>query len=126
MTYMEGRIFWDPTLPELTPGERAALYDDINRVIANLHSVDHAAIGLSEYGRTGHYLERQIARWSKQYLASETQPIEAMNRLIDWLPKHLPPAGTTSIVHADLRLETWLSTRPSHVSSHCSIGSSRH
>jgi len=108
MAHVEGRIFWDPTLPELTRAERAALYDDVNRVIAKLHDVDYTAVGLRDYGRAGHYLERQIARWSKQYVVSRTIPIEAMDRLIDWLPKRLPPAGTTSIVHGDLRLDNMI------------------
>ena len=82
--------------------------DDVNRVIAKLHDVDYTAVGLRDYGRAGHYLERQIARWSKQYVVSRTIPIEAMDRLIDWLPKRLPPAGTTSIVHGDLRLDNMI------------------
>ena len=91
MEHVEGRIFWDPTLPQLTRDERSAVYDDMNRVVAKLHQVDYAAIGLGDYGRPGHYLERQIAVWSRQYLASQTRPIDAMERLIGWLPKHLPP-----------------------------------
>ena len=120
MAHVEGRIFWDPTLPELTRAERAALYDDVNRVIAKLHDVDYTAVGLRDYGRAGHYLERQIARWSKQYVASRTLPIEAMDQLIDWLPKRLPPAGTTSIVHGDLRLDNMI-FHPSE--PHCSLSS---
>ncbi len=108
MSYIEGRIFWDPTLPELSRDERAAVYDDVNRVIARLHDVDYAAAGLAEFGRSGNYLERQVARWSKQYLASQTEPIEAMERLIEWLPKHLPPARATSLVHGDLRLDNMI------------------
>jgi aminoglycoside phosphotransferase (APT) family kinase protein len=108
MAHVEGRIFWDPTLPELSRPERAAVYDDMGRVVANLHSVDYVRLGLADYGRPGHYLERQIGRWSKQYLASQTQPIEAMDRLIDWLPRHLPPAGATALVHGDLRLDNMI------------------
>jgi aminoglycoside phosphotransferase (APT) family kinase protein len=78
MSYVEGRIFWDPTLPELSHDERAAVYDDVNRVIARLHDIDYATAGLAEFGRPGNYLERQVARWSKQYLAAQTEPIEAM------------------------------------------------
>jgi aminoglycoside phosphotransferase (APT) family kinase protein len=105
MGYVGGRIFWDPTLPNLQPTERAALYDDINRVIAALHRLDPAALGLSDYGRPGDYLARQIARWSKQYAASATQPCEAMDRLIDWLPSHIPGGETVSLVHGDLRVD---------------------
>jgi aminoglycoside phosphotransferase (APT) family kinase protein len=108
MSYIEGRIFWDPTLPELSRDERAAVYDDVNRVIARLHDVDYAAAGLAEFGRAGNYLERQLARWSKQYLASQTEPIEAMERLIEWLPRHLPPARATALVHGDLRLDNMI------------------
>jgi aminoglycoside phosphotransferase (APT) family kinase protein len=105
MTYIAGRIFWDPTLRDLEREQRQALYDDMNRVIAELHRIDPLAIGLGDYGRPGHYLERQVRRWTKQYLASQTGPIEAMDRLIGWLPKHLPSPGATSIVHGDLRLD---------------------
>lgn len=105
MTHIEGRTFWDARLPDLSHDDRAAVFDEMNRVIAALHRIDPAAVGLANYGRPGRYLERQVARWSKQYLASETAPIEAMNRLIDWLPKHLPESGVTSIVHGDLRLD---------------------
>jgi aminoglycoside phosphotransferase (APT) family kinase protein len=105
MNYVAGRIFWDPALPELQRDQRQALYDDMNRVVAKLHCVDPLSVGLSDYGRPGRYLERQVARWTKQYLASQTQSIEAMNRLIDWLPKRLPPDSATSIVHGDLRLD---------------------
>jgi aminoglycoside phosphotransferase (APT) family kinase protein len=105
MAYIEGRTFWNSTLPDLSREDRGAIFDEMNRVIAALHSIDPAAVGLADYGRPGRYLERQVARWSKQYLASESQPIEAMNRLIDWLPKHLPQLGATSIIHGDLRLD---------------------
>ena len=90
MEFVEGRVLWDQSLPGMTPAERGAIYDEMNRVIAALHSVDVDAIGLADYGKPGNYFERQIGRWSKQYEASETEPIEAMDRLIDWLPKHIP------------------------------------
>jgi aminoglycoside phosphotransferase (APT) family kinase protein len=93
MEHVEGRIFWDPTLPTVTPAERAAIYDDMNRVIARLPGVDIAAIGLSDFGRPGHYLERQIGRWSKQYLASQTHVIEPMLRLIEWAAQASSAAG---------------------------------
>jgi aminoglycoside phosphotransferase (APT) family kinase protein len=105
MDFMPGRAFMDPALPELAASERAALYDDVNRVIAALHSVDYAAIGLADYGRPGNYFERQIGRWSKQYRASETATIAAMDALIEWLPQHVPPGDDTSIVHGDFRLD---------------------
>jgi len=105
MTHIEGRTFWDARLPDLSRDDRAVVFDEMNKVIAALHRIDPATVGLANYGRPGRYLERHVARWSKQYLASETQPIEAMNRLIDWLPKHLPAPGVTSIVHGDLRLD---------------------
>jgi aminoglycoside phosphotransferase (APT) family kinase protein len=105
MEYIEGRILWDPTLPGMTPAERAAHYDELNRVIAALHRVDFVAVGLGDFGRIGHYIERQIARWSKQYEAGSAEPIASMARLIEWLPRHLPPGDETSIVHGDYRLD---------------------
>jgi aminoglycoside phosphotransferase (APT) family kinase protein len=108
MDLVEGRVFWQQDLPGATNAERSAVYDEMNRVIAALHEVDHAAVGLEGFGRIGHYLERQIARWSKQYLASETEPIPEMNRLIDWLPAHIPPGDETTIVHGDYRLDNMI------------------
>ena len=105
MAHVEGRVLWDPTLPGMRPDERAAIFDDMNRVIALLHGVDINSVGLADFGRGANYLPRQIGRWSKQYLESQTEPIEAMNRLIEWLPAHVPPGGTTTIVHGDLRLD---------------------
>jgi aminoglycoside phosphotransferase (APT) family kinase protein len=109
MEYVEGRVLWDQTLPGMTPAERGAIYDEMNRVIAALHKVDYAARGLAGYGKPGNYFERQIGRWSKQYQASVTQPITEMDRLIDWLPAHIPASardeGLTSIVHGDYRLD---------------------
>ncbi|MEP7182686.1 MAG: phosphotransferase [Betaproteobacteria bacterium] len=105
MEYVEGRILWDPTLPGMTPGQRAAHYDELNRVIAALHRVDYAAVGLGEFGRTGAYIARQVARWSKQYEAAGAERISAMDRLIEWLPQHIPDADETAIVHGDYRLD---------------------
>ncbi len=105
MEYVEGRVFWDQSLPDMAAPERAAIYDEMNRVIAALHKVDYAAIGLADYGKPGNYFARQIGRWSKQYRASETEKIEAMDNLIAWLPEHIPPGEETSIVHGDYRLD---------------------
>jgi aminoglycoside phosphotransferase (APT) family kinase protein len=106
MEYLDGRIFWDPRLPEIdSAGERTAMYQSMNAVIAVLHGVDYGAVGLGDFGRPGNYMGRQIARWSRQYRASETAPITAMDRLIDWLPQHLPPEGAPAIVHGDYRLD---------------------
>jgi aminoglycoside phosphotransferase (APT) family kinase protein len=105
MEYVEGRVLWDQSLPGMERAERAAIYAELNRVIAALHQVDYAAIGLADYGKPGNYLERQIGRWSRQYRASETEKIEAMERLIEWLPRHLPAGDETSIVHGDYRLD---------------------
>ncbi len=105
MQYVEGRIWWDPRLQDLRTDQRAAVFDEMNRVIATLHQVDYEARGLGDYGKTGAYMERQIGRWSKQYLAAETQPIEAMHQLIEWLPKHRPDDDASSIVHGDFRLD---------------------
>jgi aminoglycoside phosphotransferase (APT) family kinase protein len=105
MEMVEGRILWDPQLPGISQSERGAIFDEMNRVIAALHSVDYQAIGLGEYGKPGNYFARQIARWTKQYQASETEKIEAMNKLIEWLPQHIPAGDETSIVHGDYRLD---------------------
>jgi aminoglycoside phosphotransferase (APT) family kinase protein len=105
MDYVEGRLFWDPRLPDLRPSERAGIFDSMNATIAALHSIDPNSIGMSDFGRPGNFLARQIARWSKQYRASETEPIDSMERLIEWLPKHLPPEGERRIVHGDYRLD---------------------
>jgi aminoglycoside phosphotransferase (APT) family kinase protein len=108
MAYVEGRVFWDPTLPELGRDERGRVYDAMNAVIARLHTIDYPAIGLSDYGKSGNYVARQIDRWTKQYRASETERIEAMDRLIEWLPQNVPPDDTTSIVHGDYRLDNMI------------------
>ena len=105
MEFVAGRVLWDPALPGMTPAQRGEIFDEMNRVIARLHCVDYAAIGLADYGKAGNYFERQIGRWSKQYRASETESIEAMDKLIDWLPKHIPAGDETSIVHGDYRLD---------------------
>lgn len=105
MDYVQGRIFWDPRLPGIAPQERRALFEEMNRVIAALHSVDYEKIGLTDYGKAGNYFVRQIDRWTKQYRAAETETIDAMNNLIDWLPKHIPADDDTSIVHGDYRID---------------------
>jgi aminoglycoside phosphotransferase (APT) family kinase protein len=105
MEHLDGRIFWDQRLPGVAPDERGAMFQSMNRVIADLHSIDYAALGLEDFGRPGNYMARQIARWSRQYRASETVKQPAMDALIDWLPAHLPPEGTPSIVHGDYRMD---------------------
>ncbi len=105
MDHVECRLFWDPTLPDLPAPERARVYDSMNDAIARLHQVDYAAIGLADFGRPGNYFARQIDRWTKQYRASETEPIVAMDRLIEWLPGHIPGGDETVIVHGDYRLD---------------------
>lgn len=109
MEFMDGRVLWDQALPGMAPAERGAIYDEMNRVIAALHSVDVGAVGLADYGKPGNYFERQIGRWSKQYLASITEPIAEMDRLIEWLPAHIPPGARDDtqvrVVHGDFRLD---------------------
>ncbi|MGZ5205477.1 MAG: phosphotransferase family protein [Caldimonas sp.] len=109
MEFVAGRVLWDQSLPAYDPPARAAIYDEMNRVIAALHSVDPAAVGLADYGKPGNYFERQIGRWTKQYQASITEPIEAMDRLIEWLPAHIPASARddsrVSVVHGDYRLD---------------------
>ena len=110
MAFVEGRIFWDPALPEAASAqERAALYDAMNGVLAALHDVDVAAVGLADFGRPGSYFERQITRWSGQYRASETARIETMERLIDWLERNMvADDGRISLVHGDYRLDNMI------------------
>lgn len=105
MDFVDGRVFWDPRLPDLSRDARGAVFDSMNETIAALHNVDPAAVGLGDYGRAGNFVSRQISRWSKQYRASETEEIAAMDRLIDWLPRHLPAEGETRIVHGDYRMD---------------------
>jgi aminoglycoside phosphotransferase (APT) family kinase protein len=111
MEMVEGRIIWDQQLPQSDPAERAAIYSEMNRVIAALHKIDVDKIGLSDYGKPGNYFERQISRWSKQYRASETEKIAEMENLIDWLPSNIPidPQGEpVGLVHGDFRLDNMI------------------
>ena len=115
MEFMQGRVLWDQALPGMTPPQRGEIYDEMNRVIAALHSVKFADRGLAGYGKPGNYFDRQIGRWSKQYKASAdgagpmSQPIPEMERLVEWLPAHIPAAARdeskVSIVHGDYRLD---------------------
>jgi aminoglycoside phosphotransferase (APT) family kinase protein len=105
MGFVEGRVFWEPHLPASNPAGRAAIYDAANATIARLHSFDPAKIGLSDFGRGENYVARQVERWSKQYRTSQTDDIDDMERLIEWLPRHLPPAGPVRLVHGDFRLD---------------------
>ncbi len=105
MQHVEGRILWEQSLPGISNTERAAIYGEMNRVLARLHSVDIERAGLSDYGKAGNYFARQIGRWSKQYRASETGKVDAMDRLIDWLPQQIPPGDETTVVHGDYRMD---------------------
>jgi aminoglycoside phosphotransferase (APT) family kinase protein len=108
MDRVEGRIFWEPTLPGLEPAERGAIYDAMNTVLAALHRVDYRAVGLEDFGKPGNYFARQIHRWTQQYRLSEGDRIEAMERLIEWLPENIPPGDETSIVHGDYKLDNMI------------------
>lgn len=106
MSFESGRIFWDPALPELRREERDAYYEELIRILAALHDVDVQKVGLGDYGRPGNYYERQIGLWTKQYRAAETRHIEAMERLIEWLPANCPgDDGCVSLVHGDYRID---------------------
>ena len=109
MECVEGRVLWDQSLPGMLPAQRGQIYDEMNRVIAALHSVKFAERGLANFGKPGNYFERQIGRWSKQYTASITTPIPQMDQLMAWLPTHIPPMARdeslVSIVHGDYRLD---------------------
>jgi len=108
MAFVEGRVFWNPDMPGSNPAERAAVYDAMNATLARLHAFDPAAIGLENLGRGENYVARQVERWSKQYRASETEKVEAMENLIAWLPKNLPPAAPVRLVHGDYRLDNMI------------------
>jgi len=106
MSFEPGRIYWDPTLPELDAGQRGAIYGEMNRVLAALHDVDVTAVGLADFGRPGSYFERQISRWSGQYRATEIDPMPAMDKLIEWLPRNMPADdGKVSLIHGDYRID---------------------
>ena len=105
MDYLEGRIFRDPQLPGVAPLERAAIYDSMNDTLARLHNTDFNRLGLGDFGRSGNFFERQIARFTSQYRAAQTEDIPEMERLIEWLPHNIPPEDSVSIAHGDFRLE---------------------
>ena len=108
MEYVDGTVYWDHMLPKCSPEERALIYKNKNKVIASLHSVDYKKVGLEDYGKSGNYVARQVNTWTKQYLASETDNIDEMNKLIEWLPKNIPEDDETSIVHGDFRLDNMI------------------
>ena len=105
MDFVEGRIFWEANLPDASKEERTPLYHAMTDTLADLHMIDHEAAGLGDYGKTGNYFERQIGRWSKQYRGAETEKIEDMDALIDWLPTAIPQDNAVSIVHGDFRFD---------------------
>ncbi|MDP2086390.1 MAG: phosphotransferase family protein [Gemmobacter sp.] len=105
MGFVPGRVVHDPRMPGFSPADRALVFDDLNRVMAALHRIDPAEVGLGDYGRPGAYAARQIARWTKQYRASQIHPIPAMESLIEWLPRHAPEGNETRLVHGDYRLD---------------------
>jgi len=111
MSFVDGRVFWEPQMPGSNPAERAAVYDAMNATIARLHSFEPARIGLADFGKGENYVARQVERWSKQYRASETEKIEEMERMIEWLPSHIPPAGPVRLVHGDYRLDNLIVAR---------------
>lgn len=108
MEYVQGRVFWDARFPKQSPEERAALFSAMVQTLAALHKVNPSAVGLENYGRHGNYFARQVSIWSRQYRASETENIDSMNTLIDWLPEHIPDDETTTLVHGDFRLDNMI------------------
>lgn len=106
MEHVEGRIFRNPSLPDMASRkERFAIYDAMNETLARIHKVDWQAMGLGNYGKPGNYMIRQVGKWSKQYMASKTDPIQSMDNLMEWLPQNIPDDDRTTIVHGDFRLE---------------------
>jgi aminoglycoside phosphotransferase (APT) family kinase protein len=109
MEFIDGRVMWDPALPEMNAEQRTAIYNEMNRVLAALHSVDINTAGLSDYGKPGNYFERQLGRWSKQYRASETETIAEMEILLEWLPANMPADdGSVALAHGDFRLDNMM------------------
>ncbi|MEQ1754975.1 MAG: phosphotransferase family protein [Micropepsaceae bacterium] len=105
MECVEGRVLWEPQLPGMEPKQRFAIYDAMNDTLSKLHQTDFVKLGVEDFGRPGNYFSRQISRWGKQYVASETESIPAMNKLMEWLPQNIPPGERNSIVHGDYRLD---------------------
>ena len=108
MEMVEGRTIWDGSMPDLSPAERTAHYHQVVDTLARLHETDHTAAGLGEYGKPGNYFERQVARWTKQYRAAETERMEPVERLIEWLPRTVPEQTRTSVVHGDYRIDNMI------------------
>ena len=108
MSYVAGRVFWDPALPSQSPEARHAIFKDKIETLAKLHTYDPQAIGLGEFGKPGNYFARQVDRWTKQYRASETKHIEEVEKLIEWLPRTVPQQERVSIVHGDYRLDNMI------------------
>jgi aminoglycoside phosphotransferase (APT) family kinase protein len=113
MSFADGRVFWEPQMPGSNATERAAVFDAMNETIARLHSYDPVKIGLGDFGRGENYVARQIDRWSRQYRASQTETIDAMEWLIEWLPLHVPPSGPSRLVHGDYRLDNLIVAKDS-------------
>ena len=105
MDYVEGRVFWEPAIAGVTAAARGAIYRSVNATLARLHCFDPAVLGLADFGRGKNYVARQVERWTRQYRASETEPIDDMEQLIAWLPGHLPPPVPVRLVHGDFRLD---------------------
>jgi aminoglycoside phosphotransferase (APT) family kinase protein len=105
MECVEGRVLWEPHLPDCAPAERAAIYDSLNDVLARLHGVDWQALGLGDFGRPGNYFARQLARWTKQYVASQTETVSEMDALMEWLPRTIPASDETRLIHGDFKLD---------------------
>ena len=105
MEFCDGNIFWDPFASEIDKGRRSLVFDQLNKGISLLHIQDIKTLELEDFGKTGNYIERQVSRWTKQYFDSETEKIDSMHKLIEWLPKRIPKQKYVSIVHGDYRLD---------------------
>jgi aminoglycoside phosphotransferase (APT) family kinase protein len=105
MECVEGRVLWEPTLPDCKPAERFAIYDSLNETLARLHSVDWQSLGLADFGRPGNYFARQLSRWTKQYQASQTEIVPEMDALMEWLPRTIPAGDETRLIHGDFKLD---------------------
>jgi len=115
MRYCEGRVFWNPQIPQLDLTDRTAVYSEMNRVLAALHNTNVGAVGLQDFGKAGNYYQRQIGRWSQQYQATQTRTIKAMDELIDWLPNNVPDDdGQVGLIHGDYRIDNIMFSKTSN------------
>lgn len=105
MDFVDGRVIWEPHMPDMSVEDRGIVFANLNHTIATLHSYNPEELGLEDFGKPTNYVARQVSRWSRQYLASQTEDLITMNKLVEWLPDHLPAEGPARLIHGDFRLD---------------------